>query len=94
MNADGLKREDLLPYSGPGKHCPKCEHYSIDTVWHAGPVSVSRTSRGGPWPCSDSGIRLGEHLCRECESCGYTWAEACADVPPVPLAPVPETGPS
>lgn len=58
---------DLPPYSG-NKSCPECGAgmYAAETTVHTG------TETGCPFQAA------GEHLCRTCCRCDYTWAEAYA----------------
>jgi hypothetical protein len=57
--------EGLRPYSGRNAACPKCEVHQVTTRYRNPDAPVT----GG----------LGERLTRNCGSCGYEWAEACAD---------------
>jgi hypothetical protein len=76
-------------YTGFKAKCAKCHGSNVATEWHNGGTIGERTSRGRNWPCQ---FRVrGEHLCRECRTCGYAWPEALAcdteasdDEPPSP----------
>jgi hypothetical protein len=63
----------LPPYS-PASACSKCAAESISTVFHPRPV----LDLGELWACAAE-RPPGEHLCRRCLNCGFTWIEACAD---------------
>lgn len=68
------------PYSGddPGPECPKCGGRGAMTTYHN---QGYRFIAGGPQICTETSGRFGEHLDRECRTCGYFWPEACADDP-------------
>jgi hypothetical protein len=59
---------DLPTYSG-FRACPKCRASGVKVAYHAGLACfpVCRVED------------LGGHLSRTCPTCGYQWAEACAD---------------
>jgi len=78
---------ELPAYSGPRTRCPKCRA-AVEgaTYQHAFPVADDNaapvdagvyhrqyeryaTRVGGP----------GESMLRKCQTCGYQWAETCAD---------------
>jgi C4-type Zn-finger protein len=59
----------LPAYSGTHATCPKCKA-RVSTRWHVMGGDVSS-------PCWR--LVIGEHLCRACQNCGYSWIEACAD---------------
>lgn len=59
--------------------CPKCgasEHgvSALTVTYHAEPQLTSRYEKVR-WPCRFR-RSVGEHLCRQCERCGYGWCEA------------------
>lgn len=60
---------DLPPYSGLRTSCPKCRASGVKVTYHAGLAcfTVCRVED------------LDGHLSRTCLTCGYQWAEACAD---------------
>lgn len=72
---------DLPPYNTQAE-CPKCGNDTISVTYHSDSVPAML---GGPdgGPCSRPyGSPLpgiGEHLCRRCGLCGYTWCEATLD---------------
>lgn len=68
-----------LPPYDPQAQCEKCGNDGIDTSHHqvSAPVSLAAFYSGDP--CAGRGY--GEHICRTCRSCGYTWPEATLDAP-------------
>lgn len=64
----------LPAYSGSNARCQKCDGSSAATAWHNGGAAEEQTSRGRDWPCRSRAAGW-EHLCRECRTCGYAWAE-------------------
>ncbi len=74
----------LPPYSGPGGWCPKCQvPGAASTEWHWAEVALpSGEQHGRVLACGELGLlgtpADGEHLCRQCTSCGYGWTEAVA----------------
>lgn len=63
----GRSAPGLPPFSGDDPKCPKCSHYDATTT-HV--PTGARTPEG----CT------GECLQRECDRCGYAWAEATVEV--------------
>lgn len=63
------------------RKCPKCLYMGIKTEFH--PFAV--TGRDPSTACENivgwtyPRPYIGEHLCRRCTQCGYTWAEKTAD---------------
>ncbi len=67
----------MLPPFDPEVTCPKCGHDYV-TVRHSN--GRQRLSWGGGCSgCPQEGC--GEHLDRQCQRCGYRWAEAVIGPP-------------
>jgi hypothetical protein len=71
---------ELKPFSGLIASCPKCGSGDVAVHWHAESALLS-LSGARKWPCRYKGD-IGEHLCRLCGTCGYSFMEATADSGP------------
>jgi hypothetical protein len=72
----------LEPFQGgEDQRCPKCRFTGVKTKYHGhaikGEVPATACENIVGWTFPQ--INLGEHLCRRCHGCGYTWAEQTAD---------------
>ena len=76
--------DSTLPAYEPSRRCPKCAWSSCAK----GVTYVRATGVGHRLGHHDScgGYQM-EHLCRVCECCGYTWAEAPVDATRVAPSP-------
>lgn len=72
-----LTPDPLPPFSGQEARCPKCRSTISSEHQQAGTVFI-RSLSGGRFMW---GFERGadEWLLRECDGCGYSWPEACAD---------------
>lgn len=62
----------IPPYPGGEQRCPKCLSTKVDAAYHVeGQSSYYAT-------CRTIYATLGEHLCFQCEACGYGWLTAVA----------------
>lgn len=66
-------KTNLRPFSGDYSICPKCRGSAMRAYCDGIPKGVSI------WGSSDQCRVQGEHLHRNCVSCGYAWLEECAD---------------
>jgi hypothetical protein len=69
-----MSPQPLRPYDATGC-CPKCANGVIGTAYHEDSTLCetlliqAKVKHAG----------LGEHLCRTCDRCGFTWPEATLD---------------
>jgi ATP-dependent Clp protease ATP-binding subunit ClpA len=63
------KEDSLLFPAFSGTGCPKCPSATVKSAYQPPKVTLSKALK--------KVLSLGEHLRRECEECGYVWAEAC-----------------
>lgn len=68
-----------LPPYDVNARCPKCRAVP-GVTYHAG-LETTIPGTSDYWPCfySSRPGPVGEHLCRRCSRCGYSWMEATAD---------------
>ena len=71
----------LLPHD-PQALCPMCSHDHVSTVFHAAPIMPFHAPG---FACSafafDVPLPFGNHQCRKCENCSYSWPEDPATLP-------------
>jgi len=76
------KQPPVLLLFDPARPCFKCASENISPgIWHPLPV---RVVGGEPTACGQFfPAEITEHLCRNCNDCGYSWCEAAQSTGPV-----------